>query len=405
MKATSIVSSVILTLGAVGYLVATEWQFWKKSDGDKISGKVASTAKESDRAAERTMKRVEAEERKRAEAETAAVANPQAEVPAAPRRVGTRIYRTDQICDCVGGPNVILETVEVNDQNTILTILNNQDKDIALYPPGDENAQFLLEWRYVDGNRPRHDLLAVEGIPIYPEMSRPRSLKLIFPRIGDEAERIQLSGRATNKLDYFDFSSIKLDDEIPEGEWRRFEAFKRCGFDGASTMAAEQGKRFAAHEHGDAGNHRWTVTGAAAIVGSATGKEVTIRGERAGKAEVCLSQSRGRDSCRSCQEVEVAAATGAEEPDFFMKRCGGLPSQEPHWQFSVARPVSGATYRWSVPGKDKMLRGSDTTQTLMLRPAPRPGVFEIILHATYASGQNASYTRRFHSVYSCPRPT
>jgi hypothetical protein len=398
MKTTSIVSTVLLTLGAVGYVVATEFPFWKKSEGDTTPREVEK--KERDRAAERTMKKIEADKQERAEAETAAVANPQ--TPAAPRRVGTKIYRINQICDCVSGPNVILETVEVNDQNTILTILNNQDKDIALYPPGDENAQVLLEWRYVGSSRPRHALLAAEGISIFPEMSRPRSLKLIFPRIADEAQRLQLLGRATNELDYFNFSSINLEDELLEAEWRRFEAFKRCGFDGVSTMAAQHAKRLVAHDHVGAGNHRWTATGALAIVGSATGKEVTVRGERAGKAEVCLSVSRGGDSCRSCQDVEIEAEAGAEEPDFTMKRCGGLPSREPHWQFSVATPVSGATYRWSLPGRDKMLRGSESAQTLVLRPAPLPGPFEVTLHATYASGKSASFTRRFHNIYSCP---
>lgn len=409
MKTTSILSTAALTLGAVGYLVVTEFPFWKKSD-DKAASKVESSAQR-DRDAERERRKQErqrerereqrAKARAAEEAEAARAAEAQAAVS---RRVGTKIYRTNQICDCVAGPSVILETVEVNDQNTILTILNNQDPDVAIYPPGHEHAHFLLEWRYVNSSRPKHKLLAAEGISIYPETSRPRTFKLIFPRIADEATKIQLSGHMTGELGYFDFSSVKLEEEMPEREWRRFEDFKRCGFDGATAMAAEQSKGFAAHRHPGASNHRWTATGAATIVGSATGKQVTIRGERPGKAEVCLSMSRGGDSCRSCQDVEIEARGAAEQPDFVMKTCGGLPSNEPHWQFAVTRPAAGVTYRWSVGGREMMLRGTEKKQTLMMRPSPRPGTFEVTLHADHGSGKKASYTRRFHNIYSCPQP-
>ena len=51
--------------------------------------------------------------------------------------------------------------------------------------------------------------------------------------------------------------------------------------------------------------------------------------------------------------------------------------------------------------REKMIQGSHDKQTLIMRPAPRPGLFEVTLQATYPSGQTASHTREYHNIYSC----
>jgi hypothetical protein len=417
MKFSSMIGSVLLALVVGGYFVFTEWNGWKqwgiykkitgKEEKERVVKKKKAEKKKKREAANKARAEKQEAKKKAAEAEAAkkkAAEAEEAKKKAVKARVGTKVYRVDLPCDCPEGPGFFLESVEINDANTILTVANTSQVPISTQPPGHDNAQFLLEWRYVGDSRPRHKLERVRDIGTYPRTTTSSSFKLFFPRVADAAKKIQLSGKnSKGMMSYFQFVSVELDDEIPVEEWRRFESFKKCGFDRPLDLGAEQQATVLAHDHKGARGHSWSATGNLTIVKGRTGRKVVVRGDRPGKGELCLSSSRDGDSCESCQEVDIKPEPPAPEPDFFMKTCGGLPSKSPHWQFEVNKPVRGAKYQWSISHYGKILRGSQTKSKAIMRPAPRAGMFKVALEATYASGKRATATRELHGVYSCPQ--
>lgn len=415
MKASAILSA-LLTVGVLAYLLLTEWTFWKKWIGPDAK-KPASTsrARQTARTGQDAGDKGTPVSQHRGQGQSSSSSGermqaapgtkePEPDQAAVVARTGTTVYKIDLPCDCVLAPSLVLETVEINDTSTILTFLNAARRTISTYPPGHADAQFILEWRYEGNHRPRHNLTGARGIELYPEESAPLSFQLVFPRIADAARKFQLSGHLTKHLDYFQFASVPLEQQMPEDEWKRFESFKQCGFDGGTSLGMNGQTSYAAHKHPGQSGHRWSATGGLEIVSGERERVVKVRGKGRGEAELCLSSEINGKTCRSCREIEVMDALAAPAPDFRMDTCGGVPTRKPHWQFSVDRPEQGATYRWTVTHPTKMLEGTEQKTMVDARPSARPGFFTVTLEATYASGKRASYAKEFHNAYSCPVP-
>lgn len=389
MKTSSVALSVLGTLAVAGYLVATEWRFWERwTDDDKSNNPQRSVKKE----------RKRPKRAKKAEAnapQTSTIPDP----PVKTYRSGPIAYWVDKDCDCNAGYDFVLETVEFTSDSTIVTILNSKRSEIAAYPPGDENAHFLLEWRYVGSHRPRHELKELREIAAFPKHSTPLHFQLVFPRISDEAERFQISGHATSKLDYYPFASIDLSQEMTRDDLERYDGYRRCGFDFVSSIPVGHDKVFRAHRAPGRAGFSWSTSSELSLKGSSRGNEVTVHAEREGRGEVCMQSNVDGESCRSCQVIEVGAAPSTPEPDFRMKTCGGIPSKEPHWQFEVVAPRSDASYEWEI-SQGHILKDSEHERTLVMRTNYRPSKFTVTLNTTMGS-KKSSYSRDFHTIYSC----
>jgi hypothetical protein len=396
MKISQVALSILGTLAVAGYLLATEWPFWERWTKDDESSKSSRSTKK------------DRKERKRSRKSAKDIANKSNEGPPTPAAPG-KTYRTgpisywiDKDCDCSSGYDYVLETVEFTSDRIIATILNSKRKEIAAYPPGDENAHFLLEWRYVDNGRPRHDLKEVREIATYPAYSTPLHFQLVFPRISDEAEKFQISGHATSKLDYFPFASVDLSQEMTKDELERYDGYRRCGFDFVSAIPKDHDKAFRAHRAADRSGFSWSTSSELSIKGSTSGDQVTVHADREGRGEVCMQSTVAGKSCRSCQVIEIGPTPSTPEPDFRMKTCGGIPSKEPHWQFEVVKPSAGTSYEWEI-SQGHILKDSGRERTMVMRTNYRPGSFTVTLN-TNKGGKRNSYSRDFHTIYSCMDP-
>ena len=397
----SVALSVLGTLAVAGYVCYTEfpfWERWTKSEASSTKPRLIERTPKKPREPRQPRERVENRQPEHRPSEN----RPPEPVEPPPRkyRDGDQgIYLIDEICDCKERHAFVLDTVELTANETILTILNSQQAEVSAYPKGNEYAQYLSEWRYVKGNRPRLDLKELRGIPAFPETASPVEFQLVFPRVSDEAPKFQLNGKASSKLDYFMYTSIELSDKMSPQRIAKHDGFKRCGFNAVPELIEGQKQRFSAHKRPGARDFSWSVSDALEIVGRSRGDAVQIRGTATGAGEVCLDASFEGEACRYCQDVAVRPHTDQIATDFEMTRCGGLPSREPHWQFTVTEPKRGATYFWEVkPGLVK--RSSSRKPTFRITPFLRPGRFTITLTTTSKAG-TGKVTREYHPVYSC----
>ena len=236
-------------------------------------------------------------------------------------------------------------------------------------------------------------------MPFYPRSARPLQFQMVFPRVSDEAPKFQLNGKASSKLDYFMFTSINFDNKMTPEAAKNYKGFGQCGFNAVTELEEGQKKRFSSHKRPGTRGFRWSTSSELDIVGSSSGTAVQVRGASSGKGEVCLNASFEGESCRYCQDVAVKPENDQVAGDFKMTKCGGLPSKNPHWQFTVTAPKRGATYSWQVePGLVK--RSSARQKTFHITPALRPGRFKVTLNTRSKAGKSST-TREYHSVFSC----
>ena len=404
MNKGSIALGAVATVVAVGYLVVTEYPVWKQfsGDGDRQAGSGEESGQGGGEVRDRAPEPPGDGPGKAGDGSeaTASAAGGSDTRTGKAGRQGTTVYWVDKRCDCPQNYALMLEAVTIDDKTTTLTLLNARRNGQSTYAPGHKDALFLLESRLVNNDRPRHDLLATRGIGHYPEGSTELVMELVFPRIHDEAETIRLIGNSTVNLMTLDFTGIQLNNPMPLDAWKRFQAYKKCGFDGPATIPAGQSVTFQAHAHAGASDHAWSGK---QLEVTDDRQSATVRGETPGEAELCLTSKVGGASCTSCQPLEVIAAAGpAPVPDFRLESCAGFPSRQPGWRFAVSAPDPGTTYAWSVTGHAKIVRESGKKNPVIVKPTLRPGEFTVALEATDRAGRKASLSRTMHNVYSCP---
>lgn len=411
MNKASIALGALATVIAAGYLANAEWQLWDKfTRGQFTRGSKADSEQGSGQATRSPRARGQDPEKPETPGQSETPETPAAGATTAStssgggRRQGTTVYWVDKRCDCPQNYALMLEAVTIDETSTTLTLLNARDNGQSTYPPGHDDALFLLESRFVNNDRPRHELKATRGIGHYPEWSTDRVMELVFPRVHDEAETIRLIGNSTANLMTLDFTGIELKNQMPTEEWRRFQSYKTCGFDGPSTIPAGQSVTFQAHVHPGASGHEWSGKQGLKVTGD--GQSATVRGQGPGKGELCLTSKVAGDRCTSCQPIEVVDSSddqgAAKVPDFRLQGCAGFPSRPPNWRFEVVDPDRDTTYAWSVTGRATIIRDSQKKNPVIVKPNLHPGRFTVTLEATDSSGRKASLSREVHNVYSCP---
>jgi hypothetical protein len=101
---------------------------------------------------------------------------------------------------------VVVETVEITKDSTIITIRLDNVGQARVWPPGHDKAFFITDAK----QSKRYLMLDAEGVSIAPKWSSPERFKLVFEKIPKDLTRFHLVEGNLMNAGAWNFTNIQL---------------------------------------------------------------------------------------------------------------------------------------------------------------------------------------------------